>query len=598
MMMSSNGFVSITDRIFPDDVALKRTDSPATTLSNGDDDGGSEPVIPPDSPISCVSSRLQEEYDELLKYAVVVPHYNPGGSSNPVVSDTASTAAPALSTNTSGVGTVTTSSTAPRSVNTGSSLKQSAVHKNILTTRPSAVREEYSDRNSMTDSQPSDFHNWLNLDNSVQDIRFQPTVVGTAPSLVESSEDTEVERVNNYMYTVTVDHDVSHMEALMDEWTMELKRKVLAEFGQTKIRILENHRNQMMKQKDVYSGDMRKQVNEVESLKELLHTYEQSIERKDQVIANLTASLQSHRDKMQIQKSFCEWKAKHNDNKREGFASNFANRHYHRTLQRKVWDAWHSLIENRWRQRVERACQAKAQEVCISLTNDYETQLASVNEALEAARTEVQRLHRERNLYEETMKKAFMRGVCALNLEAMTMFHDGDKGSDTKQNDDQRFDDDLPIGASATIPQEFVFSSDPVPGPLPRVVSGHGTARSSPNLNTHQAATNQGKAGMDSAKPKSTAFNAKVISTKVTARSTEPTRVGSASAMVVAPPMTSVIVERHLPVNKQTIGQATASKYPRSGSTQAPAVQRKVGGQGSGGFALPHHNIHTVKVIE
>lgn len=25
-------------------------------------------------------------------------------------------------------------------------------------------------------------------------------------------------------------------------------------------------------------------------------------------------------------------------------------------------------------------------------------------------------------MYEETMKKAFMRGVCALNLEAMTMF--------------------------------------------------------------------------------------------------------------------------------------------------------------------------------
>lgn len=62
---------------------------------------------------------------------------------------------------------------------------------------------------------------------------------------------------------------------------------------------------------------MRKQVNEVESLKELLHTYEQSIERKDQVIANLTASLQSHRDKMQIQRSFCEWKVKHNDTKRE-----------------------------------------------------------------------------------------------------------------------------------------------------------------------------------------------------------------------------------------------------------------------------------------
>ena len=34
------------------------------------------------------------------------------------------------------------------------------------------------------------------------------------------------------------------------------------------------------------------------------------------------------------------------------------------------------------------------------------------------------RLHNERDLYEETMKKAFMRGVCALNLEAMHMFRE------------------------------------------------------------------------------------------------------------------------------------------------------------------------------
>lgn len=36
------------------------------------------------------------------------------------------------------------------------------------------------------------------------------------------------------------------------------------------------------------------------------------------------------------------------------------------------------------------------------------------------------KLHAERDHYEETMKKAFMRGVCALNMEAMTMFHDGE----------------------------------------------------------------------------------------------------------------------------------------------------------------------------
>lgn len=50
------------------------------------------------------------------------------------------------------------------------------------------------------------------------------------------------------------------------------------------------------------------------------------------------------------------------------------------------------------------------------------------NEALEAARVEVAKLHAERETYEETMKKAFMRGVCALNMEAMGMFQQQSEG--------------------------------------------------------------------------------------------------------------------------------------------------------------------------
>lgn len=44
-------------------------------------------------------------------------------------------------------------------------------------------------------------------------------------------------------------------------------------------------------------------------------------------------------------------------------------------------------------------------------------------EAIEKAQAEIQRLRLERERYEESMKKAFMRGVCALNMEALSMFH-------------------------------------------------------------------------------------------------------------------------------------------------------------------------------
>lgn len=47
---------------------------------------------------------------------------------------------------------------------------------------------------------------------------------------------------------------------------------------------------------------------------------------------------------------------------------------------------------------------------------------AQIQQSLDNRQQEVAQLKVERNLYEENMKKAFMRGVCALNLEAMTMF--------------------------------------------------------------------------------------------------------------------------------------------------------------------------------
>ncbi len=57
--------------------------------------------------------------------------------------------------------------------------------------------------------------------------------------------------------------------------------------------------------------------NDIENLKELLHTYEQSIERKDHVISNLTRAVQKQKERFEMLKKFEAWKLKHNEEKRE-----------------------------------------------------------------------------------------------------------------------------------------------------------------------------------------------------------------------------------------------------------------------------------------
>lgn len=59
-------------------------------------------------------------------------------------------------------------------------------------------------------------------------------------------------------------------------------------------------------------------------------------------------------------------------------------------------------------------------------------------EAIEKAQVEMQRLRVERERYEESMKKAFMRGVCALNIEALGIFQNTDGRSDRTPVFDQQ----------------------------------------------------------------------------------------------------------------------------------------------------------------
>lgn len=56
---------------------------------------------------------------------------------------------------------------------------------------------------------------------------------------------------------------------------------------------------------------------------------------------------------------------------------------------------------------------------------------------MEQTKAEILQMHSEREQYEDTMKKAFMRGVCALNLEAMTMFQSKDSRTDSGQYEKQ-----------------------------------------------------------------------------------------------------------------------------------------------------------------
>uniref|UniRef100_A0A3Q3XDT1 Centrosomal protein POC5 n=1 Tax=Mola mola TaxID=94237 RepID=A0A3Q3XDT1_MOLML len=437
------------------------------------------PVLPKDSDqSSSVSSELQQdEYEELLRYAVVTPK---------------------LETLSSG-------------------------HLQQLSTSYLPAEERTSPRKNYTKSQCS------------------ADRLHTVPESSRPNSPDPLESTVTAMFIS--EENIGRMENILDTWSNNLKN-VLTELRKWKLAFQEQHKLEMRKERERHAAQTAGLKSELESLKQLVNTYETSTQRKDEVITKLSQMLDRQREKLEKMRAFTHWRLKHAEAKEE------AQQYYNLQLKKKVWFAWHSLVQKHWKVKVEQACRARAEEVCTRLSTEYEAKIAEHCEAIEKAQAEVKRLRLERERCEESMKKAFMRGVCALNIEALSMFHntEDEPGTTTLTQHQPR-----PISSTQ-------FS--PVSG---RVIT----------------ASQQ--------KP------AKSVTARITARADiGKTARGNIQVMGVAPPMSSVIVERHHPVTQLTVGQATAAKFPRS-SQQGHSSS---GGRNTSRTHTTTCRVHSIKVVD
>ncbi|KAM7391771.1 hypothetical protein PAMP_022430 [Pampus punctatissimus] len=539
---------------------------------SSDEEEPTSPVLPKDSDRgSSVSSELQDEYEELLRYAVVTPKFE----------------------------TITSAHLQRLSTSHLSAEGRGYQRKDDTKSERPAAEEmagRSSSRASVVSDTPSDRLRTMSE-------RSRPNSPGIESAVAEMFISAQ---------------NISKMEGILDTWSHNLKvslqspnSNVLTELRKWKLAFIEQHKLEMRKERERYAA-------QTADLKQLLHTYETSNQRKDEVIVNLSQVLDRQKEKLEKMRTFTHWRLQHTEAKEEAHAAQVARQHYNLQLKRKVWLGWHSLVQKHWKVKVERACRTRAEEVCANLTMEYEAKLAEHCEAIEKAQAEIQRLRLEREHYEESMKKAFMRGVCALNMEALNMFHTEGRSEQPTVHDqhDPLPPQDEPSSSMAAQLQPFPVSSirfspvhfdqpDPpshsegddmmgfgAPVSRAEVLPSTAVVHSSLPLGAPTSSNKQVTGRVVTASQQKPS---KTVTARITARpDVSKTGHSNLQVMGVAPPMSSVIVERHHPVTQLTIGQATAAKFPRS-SQQGPS---STGGRGSSRTHSSTCHVHSIKVVD
>ncbi|MEE6458556.1 hypothetical protein FKM82_000343 [Ascaphus truei] len=524
---------------------------------SSDEERSISPIIPKDSDHgSSVSSDLQDEYEELLRYAVVTPKFEPHFLRQHQL-------------------------TAEQTTSDKFSSPTDDVHQQTsVRKRPSPVEDihESSQRAFSTNGLVAGTarHSSLATDNQEEQIipqrrsflsgmeAFSPLHSEDLSLQGSTSSSSQIQETRVTELPVSTEN-MNQVEDLLDLWSGNLKTNVMAELSKWRLTIIEQHKSEMKKQGEKHAEHMTQLSNQMDNLQELLQTYETSTKRKDEVISNLTHAIEKQKEKTELMRTFTHWRLQHTEARQE------------------------------------------------------------LNGAVEEARAEVERLHAERGQFEGSMKKAFMRGVCALNMEAMTMFQGRESKMDHADPPHRR--EELGSSPSVTFQHQAATSGHmsssqhdiPSPYHTPAVTSEQTFA---PHFGPSSAsqckddistpvvisATTSGslvlptqKLPMTRVVTSSQQKAGKTITARITARTDLAQKISKTSSnitsMGVSPPMSSVVVEKHHPVTQQTISQATAAKYPRSALQSASSISGRSTGQ-SGRAHHVHTSVHSIKVVD
>ncbi|XP_059274078.1 centrosomal protein POC5 isoform X4 [Mustela nigripes] len=470
---------------------------------------------------------------------------------------------------------------------------------------------------------------------------FSSNLLGdsSSPASISSHADVHEIVVSDFLIS---DENLQKMENVLDLWSSGLKTNIISELSKWRLNFIDWHRMEMKKEKEKHAAHLKQLCNQINSLKELQKAYEVSIGRKDEVISSLSHAIGKQKERIELMRTFFHWRIGHVKCRQDAYEGKLADQYFQRTLLKKVWKGWRSIVQKQWKDVVERACQARAEEVCVQISNDYEARVAVLSGALENAKAEIQRMQQEKEHFEDSMKKAFMRGVCALNLEAMTIFQNrGDTGIDLTNKKEEY--------GPGVQGKEHSSQSDSLAPQMPSVValppSPPAAAMGAASASAFTSAASVTSAGATSASsahlPVSTALGSgstaaahlpvsttlgsgstaaaapeemyvprivtsaqqkagRTITARITGRCdfASKNRVSSSLAIMgVSPPMSSVVVEKHHPVTVQTIPQAAAAKYPRTIHPESStSASRSLGTRSTHTQSLT--SIHSIKVVD
>ncbi|GLC51622.1 hypothetical protein PLESTB_000522200 [Pleodorina starrii] len=227
-----------------------------------------------------------------------------------------------------------------------------------------------------------------------------------------------------------LDLDIDALVVKIDEHHSQAKKAVLDHFMETKARMIQAKNEALEEEKSKAAAKMATKEEELNLMKAEADTLRIKSQRLWDVVSRTctaySAAKERSRTNVVLFQAFCAWRQQALAlARRRRMVARAERWDANMRLKRNVFRAWFREAMRAHRITVNNRYIAEVDNAKRLIHEHYQRQIADMERMLADAHLQLEREAEARSKLEEDMKRAFMRGVCALNIEAMNMMKRG-----------------------------------------------------------------------------------------------------------------------------------------------------------------------------
>ena len=233
---------------------------------------------------------------------------------------------------------------------------------------------------------------------------------------------------------VVVDYEDSEMASFsrrLDHWSAVLKNSLLSDYEENRKVFTDQMLADNQKTKEEYELKVAGLEGKLAEATLSLESANRKLDTKEQLSNNLSLYYARREKKNLVRTVFTFWRDILASRKGQNLSSRLAHKHYTNSMLRKIVKGWRAVVENTWKKSVERSVHREADFRIATAAKESDDAIKAHKRTIDHLEMQLQDARNSLKQKQDDMRLAFMRGVSALNAQALGIFKE-DEGDNQR----------------------------------------------------------------------------------------------------------------------------------------------------------------------